>query len=537
MRAPVGRMNGRSVELAVLLVLTLLAVGSASTLLWTTRADEGPALAAGAGCASRRTVELAVSPALHPVVWRSVQAWAPACTEVKVSARSGGEVALGASTGGDLPDVWIPESRFWMTPTYLGPEPGLRLASPSLARTPLLLVGGPGGRRYGSWGDAEVSGQVSVPDPGTSTTGSLAVVAPQAEAGAVGRSREEARQTVVPFAQKYGERRARGLDQELDLATIATDSPRLVVTTEQELARAGGATASLRDLTPAVGAPSLTFPMALPQDGAPGSGIAARRLQRYLASDAGVAALGDAGLRTPSGQAVGEPVADVASFLPMPPARDIASTVQSWQTLSVPSAILAVVDASGSMDFGAQGGTRMELLSDAAGIGLSFLPDHARVGLWIFSIDKGGPDQDWRVLEPMRALDGRRPGGTQRTELRQWARRLPDLTDGGTGLNDTALAAYRQALRDYRPGFANAVVLMTDGENEDPGSISLDALVRRLRALRDPERPVRIVGIAISSDADLGALRRMAAATSGEAYLAAEPDDILDVFARAVLSR
>jgi Mg-chelatase subunit ChlD len=215
----------------------------------------------------------------------------------------------------------------------------------------------------------------------------------------------------------------------------------------------------------------------------------------------------------------------------------VAETVQSWRTLSVPSSILAVVDASGSMDFATAGGTRMQVLADAAGIGLSFLPDHARVGLWIFSIDKGGPGRDWRVLEPVRRLDRLERGRTQRAALRAQAEGLSGLTGGGTGLYDTALAAYRQALRDYRPGYSNAVVLMTDGENEDPGSIALAELVRRLRELRDPERPVRIVGIAISDDADLGALQRMADATDGDAYLAAEPEDILEVFARAVLSR
>ena len=78
---------------------------------------------------------------------------------------------------------------------------------------------------------------------------------------------------------------------------------------------------------------------------------------------------------------------------------------------------------------------------------------------------------------------------------------------------------------------------MTDGENEDPGSIELEPLLQRLEELRDPERPVRMVGIAISGDADLAALRRMAQVTGGEAYLAAEPEDVLEVFAQAVLSR
>ena len=84
---------------------------------------------------------------------------------------------------------------------------------------------------------------------------------------------------------------------------------------------------------------------------------------------------------------------------------------------------------------------------------------------------------------------------------------------------------------------AETVVLMTDGENDDPASISLDRLLGRLAELKDPERPVRIVGIAISDSGDLGALERMAEATGGDAYLAAVPEDILEVFAEAVLSR
>jgi hypothetical protein len=170
-------------------------------------------------------------------------------------------------------------------------------------------------------------------------------------------------------------------------------------------------------------------------------------------------------------------------------------------------------------------------------LALDFLPGHARVGLWIFSTDKGGPGKDWRVLEPTQRLDKLQFGRTQRYALGEWAKQLVNLTGGGTGLYDTALAAYRQALRDYRKPYSNAVVLMTDGANDDPGSISLPALLARLEQLRDPDRPVRIVAIGISDDADLVALRKIAAATGGEAFLARDPADILTVFARAVLTR
>ena len=532
-----GEQNGTQSKGPVLLVLLLLlgvAFGGGAAFLLMDDTIEEPV---AASCQQPRTVRMAVPPAMMQVVTQALEEVAPECTRVEPDARSASQVALAVATGDELPDVWIAESRFWMTPTYLGGAAGLRVVSPSVARTPVLLVGGPAAPRFDSWGEAEVSGLVSVPDPLSSTAGSLAVVAPQAEAAQVGRTSADAKEMVVPFAQAYGERVSRGLDADIGAAWFDRDSRRLVVSTEQELVEARTYVPYLRDLTPSVGAPFLEFPIAVRQEASPGSGAIARGLVRQLGTDAGLAALSQAGFRGPSGTPDSSLGATVSAYLPAQPARATAASVQSWRSLSVPSAILAVVDASGSMDFATEGGTRMELLADAAGIGLSFLPDHARVGLWIFSIDKGGPGQDWRVLEPMARLDDLRFGRTQRFALRLRAQQLPDLTGGGTGLYDTALAAYRQALRDYRPHFANAVVLMTDGENEDPGSIQLGELVRRLRELADPDRPVRIVGIAISQDADLGALEQMAAATGGAAYLAEQPEDVLEVFAKAVLSR
>jgi hypothetical protein len=287
--------------------------------------------------------------------------------------------------------------------------------------------------------------------------------------------------------------------------------------------------ADLRDLTPAVGAPVLDFPLMVAADAAPGSRALARALAEHLEGEVGRSLISDEGLRAPRG--------DGDASLRPPAAKAIAQAVFSWSQLSVPSAMLAVVDASGSMDADAGNGSRMDLLADAARIGLGFLPDHARVGLWIFSIDKGGPGKDWRELEPIRRLDDLRFGRTQRYALRERADEMSSLTDGGTGLYDTALAAYREALKNYRPQYSNSVVLMTDGRNEDPGSISIDQLLQQLEQLKDPDRPVRMVGIAISGDADLAALRRMARVTGGEAYLAAQPEDVLGVFAQAVLSR
>jgi Mg-chelatase subunit ChlD len=522
-----------AVGIALLLLTGLVVGGGVSYLLWAAPDEAEPS---GDGCARHRIVGLTVAWEMYDVVNEAVDDLAPACTSIEPVVRSGAEVALGVSTGRALPDIWIPESHIWLGRARLGEEARVRVLARSLARTPVLLVGGTRARRFATWGDAEASGLVSVPDPEVSTVGALALVAPLAEARVSGRTPAEAQQMVVPFAQTYGARRARGADERVWPTMFRPLSPRLVVTTEQELTLTEDAR-RMRDLTPEVGAPVMDFPLVVRRDAAPGARELALDLRDHLVGADGARALGEQGLRPARGPAPAATRSDVSAYLPTPTARTVVTAVQSWQTLAVPSAILAVVDASGSMDYDAGTGTRMDLLADASRIGLSFLPDHARVGLWIFSIDKGGPGQDWRVLEPIRRLDDLRFGRTQRYALRERADEMPNLTDGGTGLYDTALAAYRAAVRSHRPNYSNAVVLMTDGRNEDAGSIGLDQLLARLRELRDPDRPVRIVGIAIGEDADLAALQRMAEVTGGDAYLAAQPEDILAVFARAVLSR
>ncbi|WP_322921270.1 VWA domain-containing protein [Nocardioides renjunii] len=511
--------------LATVVMVTGLVVGAGAT--WLAMARPGSE-AAAPGCDRFRTVDVAVAPAIYGVVVTALEEATPACTSVEPAMRSGIDVAQGVSMGGALPDIWIPEARYLTTAAHLGPaaRPELRLGA-SLATTPVLLVGGTQARRFGSWGDAEASKLVSVPDPASSVSGALAVTAPEAEARAVGRSRVDAREMLVPFAQAYGARRVRGADDTVRPAMFARRSPRLVVTTEQELLGVPDRD-DLRDLTPGVGSPALDFPLTVRRDAAPGARALARALRAHLATEEGRRLVAAEGLRAPGA---------AGKVLPTPSGEAISRAVRSWGLFSVPSSMLAVVDASGSMDADAGTGSRMDLLADASRIGLSFLPDHARVGLWVFSIDQGGPGQDWRELEPMRRLDDLRFGRTQRYALRERADQMSALTDGGTGLYDTALAAYREAVRRYRPHYSNAVVLMTDGRNEDPGSIELEPLLQRLEELRDPERPVRMVGIAISGDADLAALRRMAQVTGGEAYLAAEPEDVLEVFAQAVLSR
>ena len=54
---------------------------------------------------------------------------------------------------------------------------------------------------------------------------------------------------------------------------------------------------------------------------------------------------------------------------------------------------------------------------------------------------------------------------------------------------------------------------------------------------RDPERPVWVIGSAVSGEADYRSLRQVAEATGGAAYRAEDPQDILEVFAQAISAR
>ena len=89
---------------------------------------------------------------------------------------------------------------------------------------------------------------------------------------------------------------------------------------------------------------------------------------------------------------------------------------------------------------------------------------------------------------------------------------------------------------EFDPTRINAVLLLTDGRNEDPGSIDLDALLSDLTSRNEgtSSRPVRIFTIAYGEDADQGTLERIAEATNGASYNATDPTTIDRVFTAVV---
>ena len=222
------------------------------------------------------------------------------------------------------------------------------------------------------------------------------------------------------------------------------------------------------------------------------------------------------------------------------PTADDAALQQAlaqWQHLAEPFHALVAIDASGSMGekVDQDGSTRMDLTKAAAATAVGLFPEHDALGLWTFQRHLDG-DKDYRSLTPVRELSASVDGGTQRDQLSRDAESLTYAPDGYTGLYDTTLAAYREVLHEDAPGHLRTVIVLTDGMNHDPGSISLDNLLTTLKDEQDPDNPVRIITVGISKDADEDVLKQIAEATGGSSHIARTPEDIQDVFVKALTS-
>jgi hypothetical protein len=178
----------------------------------------------------------------------------------------------------------------------------------------------------------------------------------------------------------------------------------------------------------------------------------------------------------------------------------------------------------------------MDVTVAALRAGLSLFPDSAAAGLWAFSEKLDGP-RDYRELVPLRPLGTSVGSATQREAIDAKVSTLTGLTTQGTGLYDTTLAAYRALQREYDPNAVNSILLFSDGANDDPESISEDELVAQLTALQDPERPIQIIAIGITHDADEAALSRIATATGGFSMIAERPEDMAAIFQKAMEAR
>jgi Ca-activated chloride channel family protein len=155
------------------------------------------------------------------------------------------------------------------------------------------------------------------------------------------------------------------------------------------------------------------------------------------------------------------------------------------------------------------------------------------VGLRIFTTDIGDVFGETFIdLVPIGTMDE-----GQRSELRRQIEGL--FPQNGTPLYQATQEAADLIHDNYDPSLINAVVLLTDGVNDDgdqsDDADQLDELIQTLRGGEGANaQAVRVFPIAYGDDADTATLRRIAEASNGALYVATNPATINDVFTAVV---
>lgn len=489
------------------------------------------------GCAGSLAVRVAAAPEIAPAVTEAVTALERddaevrgACLDYEVVATAPAKVAeVLTSESENSPQLWVPDFSVWVSRVQQSAAT-VEVVDGSLAKSPVVVVAGEK-PAFGSWREVG-SGEVAFLDPLTNAPSTAALLSAFGEMQVTGASQTEMGAMMVPLAQRYGGQADKPQNVEELASAVAAGAPGVMTEQQVVALTSDGKADGLTAAVPGSGTMVLDYPLvALSPD--PDVAAAGRLVAESLSEEI----LAEHGFRGSDGS----PLADdrglgQARFnvLATPEGEAVVDALRRWAVLTVPSRTLALVDVSGSMDFtDDQGRSRIGLAVAAAEGALQLFPDSAQIGLWAFSVELGAGERDYRPLAPVRRLGE----GSHRADLAAALRSLPDMTGEGTGLYDSTLAAVRTLQEQYDARAVNSVILLTDGENDDPGSLTLQELVTTIEREKDPARPVEVIAIGMGPEADARALRRIASATGGRSYVAREPADIASVFVDAMLNR
>jgi Ca-activated chloride channel homolog len=473
------------------------------------------------------------------------------CVHVAITAEPPGTVAAqlaGKAPHGPLADAWIPDSGLWaaLASRTAGGAGRVRPSGITLARTALVIAmprsaaaRSPAFGTAVSWkfllpqnagGPASALGlHVEFPDPASSITGLVALTELQRLCG----RGEAAHTALASFAVHVQIEPAPGSTP--PLASLATWVPPpgtgavtaapVTITTEQAVIQFDRAHPGqpLAVRYPAEGSQELSYPYVLTTTDPLMLAAAGRfgELMRsaYAASDARFE-----GFRSGNGVAGDWPAVfgltrSGPHLLPLPSPAQAGTALHTWQQLSLGARALTVIDTSAAMTTRARpGGPDLaQMLAAGAGDGLALFPDSTQMGLWTFPshIVDSLPYQALVPVGPIADPVGPVTRGQQIKRLAQ--SRLRPVPGTQAALYRTILNAYQLMLATYQPHRSNVVLVLTAGVEDDRSDISAASLLRDIQVLHNPRRPVRIVAIMLGRAGDLRALRRIAAATNGQA--------------------
>jgi len=226
-----------------------------------------------------------------------------------------------------------------------------------------------------------------------------------------------------------------------------------------------------------------------------------------------------------------------AATLEVPDPPVLVDLLDRWADQRKKARVLLVLDISGSMgdlaDPRGGGPTKLDLAKEAAINALGDFNEDDEVGLRVFSTDLGpSANEEFLDLVPLTRI------GDVREQLETRIR--DQFPTNGTPLYAATTSAYQAMLEGYDPSRINAVVLLSDGVNDDgqtgDDQQQLETLLSSLRTGSEGQasRPVRVFPIAYGTEADLATLRRIAEGTNAAVYNASDPLTINRVFTAVV---
>ncbi|MDP9417167.1 MAG: substrate-binding and VWA domain-containing protein [Actinomycetota bacterium] len=561
-REPAPRGKGRERRLAAPLIATLAALAVLLTAgLWyvAVRDGQGAATASETAQECARTVPLRVTadpsivPALREITPLVAERPAPGgklCADLAVEEALSADAAakLGGRDPGEFPDVWIPDSSRWVALAAGTKQGAARIKDddpPVVALSPVVVamrradaerLGAT--KSYFGWPQLRAAQQaegadnlrVALPDPARSAAGMVTLQAVADKTRLGNEFTAEALPTLrMPLIVQS--------DLEKVLPDVTAGSVTASATSERELLRYNADTSG--DLVGArVGRPSLGLALdyrVVPIENGdavePDRAEAIEALTTALQSEPGQQALRSLHLRPASGTPLPSSTPSGITGVAIKPPRSavdgITPLMRAWANAGRRGRLLVVYDVSGSMGARVPGSraTKLRMAVKAGRRAFEALAPDTDLALWTFSTKLEG-DKDYRKLLRNDALGSRHGGVIHRDEAIRVLANVKIDPDGGTGLYDTTLAAFRTAQRAYTPGRLNSVVLLTDGRNGDDESIGRQALLDTLRREWDPQRPVRMITIGYGANADTKIMRRISKATGGRSCHSRDPADI-----------
>ncbi|MCI3246191.1 MULTISPECIES: substrate-binding and VWA domain-containing protein [Streptomyces] len=564
---PRPRARRRTVAIATVLVLTV-AGGTAA-------AARSGLLSFGSSCQDNPVrLKLDAAPDITPALTAAAQRAHDdkitsdgRCLAVTVTARDAYKVADGLAAGRKSDaQLWVPDSDLWIDRITANNSAVDVTPAGTIASTPIGVAMVPTAAKSLGWpqktydwlelvGAAMQSDSVKLgaADPARSATGLLALTQLSTAATRIKGGDTQAVAMMKTLAQRTSDSDGQVVDTlPRDSSGTELGNPKrnqALILSEQAAYTYNSSADSAGGLDmfyPKDGSPRLDYPYAMVGELSTDQSRAALRFMNYLRQPEQLRLLQKYGFRTSDDETPQTVVSAAGGSSPQPyeepalkpaAAAALQEALGTW-TITVQSArITTVVDASSSMSetVPGTGQSRMDVTKGALLQALATFTPEDEIGLWKFSTKLDG-DKDYRILVPTERLGDQKGGGTQRDRLSAAFGALKPVPNGATGLYDTTLAAYKAAASSYAKGKFNALVILTDGVNQDPGSISRDALITQLQKLTDPERPVPLIMIAVGPDADREEADEIARATGGSGQSVSNPAQIQSVILKAIVA-